>query len=89
MKQFLLIITLLAFLLPLSSAYGDVELDTDTNGAVDVNLGVWAGNLAATTTTIGAATTAPVQVWHGGLRAYLIDDRAYTPAEVADLAVVP
>ena len=57
-------------------------------GATQINLGVWAGALAANTTVIGAATTTPGSEWSGTLAHCAIWDRAITPAAIADLAVV-
>jgi hypothetical protein len=55
-------------------------------GATQTGLGVWAGTFAATTTCIGASSTAPATVWSGTLAHTALWDRALTLAEIASLA---
>jgi hypothetical protein len=57
-------------------------------GAIVGGLGVFVGNLAATTTVIGADSTVPALVWHGWLSHCAIWDRPLTAAEVLDLSHV-
>ena len=63
-------------------------LDGVQQGTTDTGLGVWAGNLNATETVIGATSTAPTVLWHGWLAHCAIWDTPLTPASMADLAVV-
>lgn len=51
-------------------------------------LGVWAGNLAATTAVIGAASTVPASLWRGYLAQCAIFDYALLGSQIADLAMV-
>lgn len=70
---------------------GEVRFFVDgvQEGATEVGLGVWAGNLAVTTTVIGAGSTVPVLVWHGWLAHCAVWDVAVSPREMVELAVVP
>lgn len=63
-------------------------LDGVQQGVTLNGLGVWAGNLAATRTIIGAQVTMPAEVFHGYLAHGAVWDRALSPAEIAQLAVV-
>lgn len=51
----------------------------------DGTLGVWAGNLGATVTVIGAKSTVPATVWHGYLNHFVAYGRALTPAMMWNL----
>lgn len=55
-------------------------------GATVNGLGVWAG--VPSLSVIGAATIPPINVWDGYLAHAAVWNRALTPAEIADLAVV-
>ena len=57
-------------------------------GATEVTLGVWVGNLSATRTIIGARDTAPSYPWHGWLGHCVVWGYARTPAQMLSLSVV-
>lgn len=57
-------------------------------GATLTGLGVWAGNLIATATCLGASSTGPGSPWNGYLAHGAVWDRALSADEVADLAVI-
>lgn len=65
-----------------------VYIDGIQQGATMNGLGVWAGVLAATNTTIGAASTAPILVWNGYIAHAAVWDRPLAPAEVLSLGVL-
>ncbi len=52
-------------------------------GATDTGLGVWAGNLSASATVIGAQNTTPTQPWDGRAAHVAVWSRALAPGEVA------
>jgi hypothetical protein len=54
------------------------------SGAMDVGLGIWAGNLNPAVTLIGAANTGAASVYSGNLATGLLANRAFTPAEMLD-----
>ncbi len=51
-------------------------------------LGVWAGALAATTTTLGASSTVPALVWSGYLAHFVLCNAALPQPSIAQLATV-
>ena len=57
-------------------------------GATQTVLGVWAGALSANDTVVGATNQVPANPWSGYLAHCAIWDRALSPDEIADLAVV-
>jgi hypothetical protein len=58
-------------------------------GATQTALGVWAGSLVSTTTTLGAADTFGTAPWKGNLAHAAVWGSALTPTQIATLAVVP
>jgi hypothetical protein len=56
-------------------------------GATATALGVWAGSLAATTSVIGAASTAPLTVWNGSIAHVVLWSTALSAAQITQLAV--
>lgn len=58
-------------------------------GATQTGLGVWAGNLAATTTVVGAADTTGGNPWSGLLAHAAVWATPLSAAQIATLAVVP
>jgi hypothetical protein len=58
-------------------------------GAILTGLGVWAGNLASSTTLVGATSQTPGGVWNGNLAHAAIWASALSAAQIATLAVVP
>ena len=58
------------------------------NGSTATGLGTWAGNLAPTTTLLGAISQAPANVWSGQLAHAAVWNRSLSATEVASLAVV-
>lgn len=58
-------------------------------GTTQTALGVWAGTLAATTTTIGAASTAGANPWSGLAAHTALWNIALTDPQIATLPVVP
>ena len=63
-------------------------LNGTTSGAADAGLGVWAGQLAALTTLIGAGNQVPVNSWKGAIGHVSVFDRPLSASDIADLAVV-
>lgn len=57
-------------------------------GATQTGLGTWAGNLAATTTCLGANGTAGANPWSGFIAHAAIWNSALSAAQIAQLAVV-
>jgi len=57
-------------------------------GATQDNLGIWAGNLDAALTCIGARDTGPASVWHGWLAHGAIWTSALPPEAILDLATI-
>ena len=60
-----------------------VYLDGIQQGATLTGLGTWAGNLSTTKSVIGAFTTTPTFVWHGGIGYVPIYTHALTQPEIA------
>lgn len=58
-------------------------------GATQTGLGVWVGNLAATTTVLAAASTVPGNPWSGNLAHAAIWTTPLTSTQVTALATVP
>lgn len=58
-------------------------------GAVLSGLGAWAGNLASSTTLIGATSQTPGGVWNGNLAHVAVWATPLSAAQIATLAVVP
>ncbi len=52
---------------------------------IDNALGAWAGNLSATQTVIGAASTAPLERWSGYIAHCMILNIALPPAKIPNL----
>ena len=65
-------------------AYNQGEQD----GATQSGLGVWVGNLAATSTTLGAASTGPAQPWYGYVANISVFDYVLPTSAMGDLATV-
>lgn len=59
------------------------------SGATQTGLGVFAGSLSATLTTIGAASTVPAAVWSGLLAHVAVWATPLSAGQIATLAVVP
>jgi hypothetical protein len=58
------------------------------SGADQGTLGTWVGDLAITTTTIGAAITTPTNVFDGWLAHYALWDTPLSAAQIANLAII-
>lgn len=58
-------------------------------GATDNGLGAWVGNLNPNSTVIGATGLGPANVWHGWLQHPAVWGAPLTPAQIADLFIVP
>jgi concanavalin A-like lectin/glucanase superfamily protein len=58
-------------------------------GATQTSLGTWVGDLASNAVVLGATTSSATAPWHGRLAQSILYDRALTPAELANLAVIP
>ena len=58
-------------------------------GATQTALGTWVGNLAATTTAVGASDTTGGNPWSGNLAHAAVWASALSAAQIATLAVVP
>ena len=73
-----------------SGATGEVKFYYNGSqvGATLDNLGVWAGNLSNTLTTIGAASTIPSAVWSGYAAHVAIWNTPLTAVQIANLATV-
>lgn len=57
-------------------------------GSTQTGLGVWAGNLGALSTLIGAINQVPANVWSGYLAHCAVWDSALTDAQVSSLAAI-
>ena len=58
-------------------------------GSTQETLGIWAGDLASTTTLISSQSTTPDQTWDGYIAHIAVWDSVLSPADIADLAVIP
>lgn len=54
-------------------------------GAIQTGLGSFVGDLSATDTAIGAATTVPTLLWSGNLTEIMIATRPLAPDEIAEI----
>lgn len=64
-----------------------VYFDGEQTGSTQTGLGNFSGSLASATTTIGAASTTPTNVWDGNLAHAAIWDDVLTAQEILDLSV--
>ena len=78
----------LALVWSLSGDYVKFYLNGSQSGATQTGLGTWVGNLAATTTVIGASNNTSVSEWNGLLAHAILTNTAATPQEIAEAARV-
>lgn len=69
-----------------AGATGEVRyfLDGVQDGATDVGIGTWIGDLSNTSTAIGARNTTPIQVWSSNIGPVSVWNIALTPAQMLE-----